>query len=56
MWLNVGAPQKVQENLNLQPILNKNSPWAHMEPRFDVFGVVEKVVKYVIHSFQKKKI
>jgi hypothetical protein len=42
--------------LNIQPILNKNSPWAHMELEFEVLGVVEKLVKYVIHLSKRKVI
>jgi hypothetical protein len=37
--------------MNLIPILNKTSPWAHMESEYDVFGVPRKLVKYVVHSF-----
>jgi hypothetical protein len=40
--------------MNLQPILNKNSPWTHIELEFDVFGVARKLVKYVVHSSTKK--
>jgi hypothetical protein len=52
MWLHIRAPQKIQENTNLQPILNKNSLWAHMELEFDVLGVTQKLVKYIIHLFK----
>jgi hypothetical protein len=41
--------------MKLQPILKKNSPWAHMELKFGVFGVGEKLVKYVIHLSKKLK-
>ena len=37
--------------MNLQFILNKNSPQAHMESEFDVLGVARKLMKYVVHSF-----
>jgi hypothetical protein len=35
--------------VNIQPMLNKNSPWAHMETEFDVLGVAKKLVKIVLH-------
>jgi hypothetical protein len=37
--------------MNLQSILNKNSPWIHTESKFDVLGVAGKLVKYEVHSF-----
>jgi hypothetical protein len=40
--------------MNLQPILNKNLPWAHMELEYDILGVGGKLVKYVVH-FSKRK-
>jgi hypothetical protein len=40
--------------MNVQPILNKNSPWAHMESEFGVLGVAKKLVKYVVHLFEGK--
>jgi hypothetical protein len=43
--LHIGAPQKIQEKTNLQPILNKNSPWIHRESKFDMLGVARKLVK-----------
>jgi hypothetical protein len=30
--------------MNLLPILNKTSPWAHMELELDVLGVPRKLV------------
>jgi hypothetical protein len=48
-WLHVGVPQKIQIKLNIQPILNKNSPWAHTELELDMLGVAKKLVKYVVH-------
>jgi hypothetical protein len=42
--------------MNLKAILNKSSPWAHMESEFDVFGVSEKLVKNVVFSSQRKKL
>jgi hypothetical protein len=35
--------------INIQPVLNKNSPHAHVQLKFDVLGVVEKLVKNIIH-------
>jgi hypothetical protein len=37
---------KYTRKMNLQSILNKNSPWTHMELEFDVSGVTVKLVKY----------
>jgi hypothetical protein len=45
---------KNTRKMNLQPILNKNLPWIHMESKFDVLGITRKLVKYVVHSFKKK--
>jgi hypothetical protein len=42
--------------MSLMPIFNKNLPWAHTESEFDVLGVHGKLVKYVVHSFKRKKI
>jgi hypothetical protein len=44
---------KNTRKMNLQPILNKNSPWAHMKSKLDVFGVVGKLVKYVVYLSKK---
>jgi hypothetical protein len=49
-WLHVGAFQKI----NLQPILNKYSPWAYTKSEFDVHGIVKKLVKYLILSSKRK--
>jgi homoserine kinase len=40
--------------MNLQSILNKDSPWAHMELGFDVLGIALKLVKYVVCSSKKQ--
>jgi hypothetical protein len=40
--------------MNLKPVFNKTSPWAHMESELDVLGVPGKLVKYVVHSFKRK--
>jgi hypothetical protein len=42
--------------MNLQPILNKNSPHAHKELEFDVLGIAGKLVKYVVLSEEIEKI
>jgi hypothetical protein len=40
--------------MNLKPILNKTSPWAHTKLKFDVLGVLGKLVKFVVHLFKRK--
>jgi hypothetical protein len=40
--------------LNIILVLNKTSPWAHMELELDVLGVSGKLVKYVVHLFKRK--
>jgi hypothetical protein len=40
--------------MNLQPILNKKSRWAHMELELDVLGVVRKLVQYVVYMSKMK--
>jgi hypothetical protein len=42
------------EKINLMPVLNKTSPWAHAESELDVFGVAGKLVKYVVHLSKRK--
>jgi hypothetical protein len=49
-WLHVGAPQ----NIYRKNELNKNSPRAHSESKFDVLGVHGKLVKYVVHLSKRK--
>jgi hypothetical protein len=39
--------------MNLQSILNKNSPWTHLESKFDVLNVAKKLLKYVVHLFKR---
>jgi hypothetical protein len=34
--------------MNLKPILNKTSPWAHTKSEFGMFDVPGKLVKYVV--------
>jgi hypothetical protein len=43
------SSSKNARKLNLQPILNKKSPWVHMESDFEVLGIAIKLAKYVIH-------
>jgi hypothetical protein len=45
MGLHIGAPSKNIRKMNSQPILNKNSPWAHVQSKFDVLGIARKYVK-----------
>jgi hypothetical protein len=40
--------------MNIRWILNKTSPQAHTELEFDVLGVAIKLVKYVVHSLERK--
>jgi hypothetical protein len=40
--------------MNIKPILNKNSPWTHIELELDVLGVPGKLVKYVVHLSKRK--
>jgi hypothetical protein len=45
---------KNTRKLKLQSILNKNSPRAHMETEFDIFGVSRKLVKFLVHLSKEK--
>jgi hypothetical protein len=40
--------------LNLIPVLNKNSPWAHTESELDMLGVHIKLVKNLVHLSKRK--
>jgi hypothetical protein len=40
--------------MSLIPIINKNLPRVHTESKFDVLGVYEKLVKYVVHCPKEK--
>jgi hypothetical protein len=54
----MGACRSSSENtekMNLQPILNKTSPWAHMELEFDMLGVPGKLLKYVFSHMLPKQ-
>jgi hypothetical protein len=42
--------------MNLQSILKKDSPPAHIKLEFDMFDVSTKFVKYVVHLPKKLKI
>jgi hypothetical protein len=35
--------------------VNTNSPHAYKKSEFDVFGIVGKLVIYLVHSFKRKK-
>ena len=37
---------------SLQSILNKNSPWVHMELEFNVLGFAKTLLKYVVYLFK----
>jgi hypothetical protein len=43
------SSKNTRKKMNLRPILDKNSPWAHTESKLDVLGVAKKLVKYVVH-------
>jgi hypothetical protein len=43
--LHTHASQKIQE-MNLQPILNENPPWTHIELEIDVLGLAKILVKH----------
>jgi hypothetical protein len=45
-WLHIGAPQKIHETMDLQPILNNNLPCAHTKLEFDMLDVTRKLVKF----------
>jgi hypothetical protein len=51
-WLHVGAYMK----MSLILVFNKNLPRAHTESELGVLGVYRKLVKYVVHSFKRKKL
>jgi hypothetical protein len=47
------SSSKNTRKMNLQSILNENSPWAHTELELDVLGVAGKLIKYVVHSSKR---
>jgi hypothetical protein len=56
-WADMAACRSSLENtrkINLKPILNKTSPSAHTESEFEVFGVLGKLVKYIVHLSKRK--
>jgi hypothetical protein len=40
--------------MRLISVFNNNSPWAHTVLELDVLGVHGKLVKYVVHSSERK--
>jgi hypothetical protein len=42
--------------MNIDSILNKNPPHAHMVLELDIIGVVRKLVKYALHFYKRKLI
>jgi hypothetical protein len=42
--------------MKLIPVLNKTSPWAHMELELDVLGIPRKLVEYIVHLFERKNL
>jgi hypothetical protein len=48
------SSSKQTRKKNLMLVLNKTSPHAHTESELDVFGVLGKLVKYVVHSSKRK--
>jgi hypothetical protein len=51
-----GSSSKHIGKTNLQPILNRNSPHAHMELEFDVLDVAKKAHETCSPLAQKKKL
>jgi hypothetical protein len=48
------SSSKNTRKINLKPVMNKTSPWAHIKSEFDVLGVPGKLMKYVVHSSKRK--
>jgi hypothetical protein len=48
------SPSENTGKMNLIPVFNKTSLWAHTESELDVLGVHGKLVKYVVHSSKRK--
>ena len=48
------SPRTSNGKMNLNLILRKTSPRACTELEFDVFGIPEKLVKYVVHLSKRK--
>jgi hypothetical protein len=49
------SSSKNTRKMNSIPVLNNTSPRAHTESELDVLGVHGKLVKYVVHSFKRKR-
>jgi hypothetical protein len=47
-WLHVGAPQKIQEKMNLKPVLTPKIPCVFL-PNFAVFDIGRRI------NFSKQK-
>jgi hypothetical protein len=47
------TPQKLKKII-LQGLLNKNSPWAHIESELSVFDVAGKLGENLTHACKKK--
>jgi hypothetical protein len=55
-WVVLTTPQKIIGKMNLQSLLNKNSPWIDIDNRIgcDMLGVAKKLVKYVVCLSKKQ--
>jgi hypothetical protein len=49
------SSSKNTRKMNMQPVLNKNIPWIHVQSKFDVLGVAKELVKYVVHLSKELK-
>jgi hypothetical protein len=47
-------PRTLKFEMNVLHVLNKILPPAHIESELDVLGVPRKLVKYIVHSFNRK--
>jgi hypothetical protein len=47
------SPTKIEENLQFQGFLNKNSPQAHMDLELSVFDVAIKLGENIDHLCKK---
>jgi hypothetical protein len=48
------SSSKNTRKMNLQPILNRNPPWAHIELEFNALGIAKKLEKHVVHLSKRK--
>jgi hypothetical protein len=53
IWPHLGAPQKMQKNLNFQPILNIELFLTHTKSELGVLGIAKKLVKNVVHLWRQ---